>query len=277
MCVRLACRGDDVAWHDRPMEERLSGGVDHAGRVVRVGATVRRPATANRAAIRSLLGHLEALGFAGAPRFLGTDEQGRDVLEYIPGDVAVEPYPDWVADDDLLVSVAALQRALHAAAAGFRLPPDEMWAERALPAGADGLLVCHLDLCLENVVVRDGRAAAFIDFDLAGPADPLYDIAIAARHWIPLRDPADVADARRDADPLARFARFADAHGLDRNGRERTVGLLLPFLDLALVSMRARAASGHPGFAAIWNGGYAAMNRRSRDWLERSRARLAAG
>jgi Ser/Thr protein kinase RdoA (MazF antagonist) len=47
------------------------------------------------------------------------------------------------------------------------------------PHGARGDLVCHTDLCLENVVVRDGRAATFIDFDQARPASPLFDIADA--------------------------------------------------------------------------------------------------
>jgi aminoglycoside phosphotransferase (APT) family kinase protein len=39
-------------------------------------------------------------------------------------------------------------------------------------------LVCHTDLCLENIVVRQGKAVAIIDFDLATPADPLFDIAM---------------------------------------------------------------------------------------------------
>ena len=58
--------------------------------VMKIGATVRRPATANSIFVRSLLTHLERLGFAGAPRYLGTDENARDVFSYLPGDVPLE-------------------------------------------------------------------------------------------------------------------------------------------------------------------------------------------
>lgn len=53
--------------------------------VVRVGNTVRRPPRMNAEFVHVLLNHLAAVGFDGTPRFLGTDEQGRDVLSYIEG------------------------------------------------------------------------------------------------------------------------------------------------------------------------------------------------
>ena len=61
----------------------LTGG-NVAGQVVRVGDTVRKPVTSATPAVEALLRHLEAAGFAGAPRTLGRDERGRQVLEYIP-------------------------------------------------------------------------------------------------------------------------------------------------------------------------------------------------
>lgn len=249
-------------------EQLLAGGVDHVGAVVRIGDTVRKPPASP--AVRAFLTHLADAGFTGAPRWLGVDEQGRDVLDFIPGDVAIPPYPAWAADEDLLVSVARLQRELHAAAAGFSVPPGAAWPQRRDPAGE---LVCHTDLCLENVVVRDGRAVAFVDFDLAHPVDPLFDIAIAARHWVPLRDPVD--GHWPGVDHVRRFAVFASAHALPVGERDRLVGMLLRFLDQALESMRAKAESGHPGFAALWADGYRDMNRRSHAWLHEHRAELA--
>jgi hypothetical protein len=59
--------------------------------VVRVGDTVRRPIGPHTAAVHALLSYLHAAGFAGAPRPLGIDEQGREVLSFIPGTV---PWPD---------------------------------------------------------------------------------------------------------------------------------------------------------------------------------------
>ncbi len=260
---------------DDEVEVALAGGVEQGGAVVRVGDTVRRPGGVNAAAVHLLLTHLDQVGFAGAPRVRGHDSQGREILDFVPGDVAVPPFPDWAADEDLLVSVAVKQRELHAATAGFRPPEGTAWVMRRLPSRAAGDLVCHTDVCLENVVVRDGRAVAFIDFDLALPVDRLFDVAVAVRHWIPLRDPADIADARAGTDLFARFRRFTEVHGLDAAERDRVIGLLIGFLDVALDDIRSAAAAGHPGFAAVWADGYEDMNRRSRVWLTANRFRLA--
>jgi hypothetical protein len=261
---------------DSAVERPLAGGVDQAGAVVRVGETVRRPGGVNTGPVRLLLAHLDRVGFHGAPRFLGVDEQGREVLDYLTGEVAIPPYPDWAAKEELLVSVARLQRELHVATAGFTLPDGTAWTARRLPPGADGDLVCHTDLCLENVVVRDGRAAAFIDFDLAVPVDRLFDIAVAARHWVPLRDPADIADARAGTALFDRFRRFTAEHGLGDDERDRVVELLLGFLDVALEDIRAWSRAGHPGYAKVWADGYEDMNRRSRTWLISHRRELTA-
>jgi hypothetical protein len=262
---------------DETVEHSLAGGIDQAGAVVRVGETVRRPGGVNAEAVRLFLKYLERSGFRAAPRFLGLDRQGREILDYVAGEVAVPPFPDWAADEDLLVSVAQMQQALHAAAVGFELPDGVVWRKRRLPPGAEGDLVCHTDLCLENVVVREGRAAAFIDFDLAVPADRLFDIAVAVRHWVPLRAPSDITDARADSDIFGRFHRFAAVHGLSSDERGRVVDILLGFLDIALEDIRASAEAGHPGYAGMWAAGYEEMNRRSRGWITAHRHRLADG
>ena len=54
---------------------------------VRVGQTVRRTGNPWSPAVLDLLRHLEREGFAGAPRALGFDDQGREVLTYIEGEV----------------------------------------------------------------------------------------------------------------------------------------------------------------------------------------------
>ena len=58
-------------------EEQLAGGVANPGSVVRIGDTVRRPSGRNTDGVAALLGHLEAVGFDGVPRFLGLDDNGR--------------------------------------------------------------------------------------------------------------------------------------------------------------------------------------------------------
>lgn len=174
--------------------------------VVRVGKTVRRPAQPQSAAVADYLQHLHAVGFDGAPRFLGRDRSGRDVLDYLEGDVPGDPPERWAADEDLLASVGVLLRRLHEASAGyavdraFAASPGANWFTRPLPANmaAEQMqvepapeLVSHNDVTPQNVVVRDGRAVGLVDFDMAGPTTHLIDAYNTAMHWVPLRDPVD--------------------------------------------------------------------------------------
>jgi hypothetical protein len=236
--------------------------------VVRVGNTVRRPQRPHTASVNAFLGHLADHGFDAAPRPLGTDAVGRDILSWLDGDVGIPPFPDWIADEELLVSVAQLQRSLHMAAGGFVEPPDAVWDRANLPEPTADAIVCHNDLCVENVVVRHGRAVGFIDFDFAAPSDPLLDIAIACRHWVPFKDSCDITDARAGRNLVGRFGRFCDAHDLTASQRALVVDHAGDFLDRAMVSMKARADAGQPMYIAAWEGGYPEQNRRSRSWLE---------
>ena len=257
-------------------EVPLAGGFGSGGAVVRVGDTVRRPWRSESEAVHAFLAHLEAARFDGAPRYLGRDEQGRAILTFVEGDAGVPPYPAWAAGDALLLSVADLQRRLHDAAASFVPAGDAQWDRANLPPAGPGAIVCHNDLCVENVVARDGLAVAFIDFDFAAPNDPLVDIAIACRHWVPFRDPLDLPDDWADVDQVARFRAFCGVHALTAAQRGQVVDAGVAFLDRALVSMRARAESGLPLYVAAWEGGYPDQNRRSWAWLTRQAAALVS-
>jgi hypothetical protein len=70
-------------------ETFLSGGRVTPG-VARVGDTVRRSVKPASPFVRLLLAELEARGFDAAPRHLGVDDQGRDVLTYLAGAVPDE-------------------------------------------------------------------------------------------------------------------------------------------------------------------------------------------
>src|SRR3954447_6262269 len=107
----------------------LVGGRSTLG-VVRVGKTARRPVGPWSTTVQRFLAHITCNGFTGAPAPLGFDEQGREVLEFIPGDVLATPqrpdgplvlvhYPEaWRSDDAVAVAGASI-RALHEAARGF--------------------------------------------------------------------------------------------------------------------------------------------------------------
>jgi hypothetical protein len=253
-----------------PAEVPLLGGTANRGAVFRVGDTVRRPARPTTPATAALLDHLASVGFE-APRHLGLDEHGREVVSYVPGQAVTLPYPAWALDRPALVSVARLLRRFADAVEGFD-PSPHTWPSGPPPAFA-GPAVAHNDPNLDNVVFRDGRAVALIDFDLAAPAARVWDVGAAARLWAPLR-PADTISDRRRADALERFRVFVDAYGLDAGDRARVVAAAVAHHDWAYRIVERGAEQGRPGFRSYWTQDAAARTERTRTWLERSSPQL---
>ena len=68
----------------------LSGG--NITEVVRIGQAVHRATGPWSTAVHGLLQHLETQGFESAPRFLGTDQQGREMLSFIEGEVGTSTF-----------------------------------------------------------------------------------------------------------------------------------------------------------------------------------------
>ncbi|MBB5868430.1 hypothetical protein F4553_001809 [Allocatelliglobosispora scoriae] len=183
--------------------------------VVRVGDTVRRPALPWTPTVHELLRHLESVGFEAAPRALGIDEQGREVLTYLEGDSGGDGW-DRVADEAGLVAMARLLRDYHQAVAGFRPTAEAGWATHPGPVAA-GELVCHGDFGPWNLVWHGTRPVGILDWDLAWPAEPLHDVAYALEYVTPFRDDAECLRWLRYPSPPERRRRmelFADAYGL---------------------------------------------------------------
>lgn len=111
-------------------EEILHGGVANAGAVVRSGTDVLRPSNEHSTSILAFLDRLEREGYEGAPSPVGLDPDGRERLRFVPGEVAIPPYPDWVQTDESLASIVALIR-------GLRDVPSRSDAERGTQAGGD--------------------------------------------------------------------------------------------------------------------------------------------
>jgi len=256
-----------------PVEVPLRGGFTNAGLVTRVGDTVRRPQRPASAATHALLEHLEHVGFDGAPRFLGVDDRGREVLSYIPGQAIIPPYPDWALADAALISVAQLLRRYHEAVASFD-PAGHAWPH-PLPERYRSGLVSHNDPNLDNVIFSSGRAVALIDFDLAGPGSVVWDVACAARLWAPLRDEND-APRRLRGLALGRLRTFADAYGLATDDRAHVVDALLEAHEWCYDIVRAAVGDGHRTFEAIWRGGGRLRAERTQRWLAEHDAQMRA-
>lgn len=148
-------------------EIELTGGRTTAG-VVRVGNAVHRPISARSSFVHGILRHLEAKGFPGAPRFLGLDDKGREVLTFLPGDV---PNELGAFSDDQIVAAAELLRSLHDATTDCE-------------SRAGNEVVCHGDPSPCNCVFVDGVPSGFIDFDAAHPGARDDDVGYAAWLWL---------------------------------------------------------------------------------------------
>jgi aminoglycoside phosphotransferase (APT) family kinase protein len=181
--------------------------------------------------------------------------------------VPVPPYPQWAQADDVLASVGELVRRFHRASASLSTSAAAWSSELADPAG--GRMICHNDVCLENVIFRDGVAVALLDFDFAAPGRPLYDLARSALLCVPVDD--DTSAARigwEPADKPARLRVLADAYGLAAAERPQLLQILAEMIARGGEFVRRRVDAGDPNFISMWNamGGAERFDRRRRWW-----------
>lgn len=197
-----------VHWHDLTVdsEEILTGG--NVAQVVRVGSTVRKPATPKTAVVEAVLTHLAENGFQGAPRTLGRDDQGRHVLEFVPGALAITELPFTL---DELAEVGRFVRELHDVMETFVPPADVDW-EVLIPDPSHGDLICHNDLAPWNLIRNDERWV-FIDWDNIGPSSRLWDLGYAANAFVLFKPGGNVElDGQR-------LRALVDGYGLDAEQR----------------------------------------------------------
>lgn len=220
--------------------EAMAGGVNT---VLRIGDRVHRPAGEWTPAVHALLDHLAAKGFSGAPRVHGFDAEGREVLDFVPGDV---PGSEVVVSDEALADMAVLLRGLHDATADFIPPAGSAWYfEPREPFE----VICHGDVAPYNTVFRDGRPVALIDFDTAHPAPRVWDVAYAAYRFVQLvEESGGEGGAVAVGEQSRRLALFADAYGLGGRDRAVLIDTLVARLRHLVGFMRGQAAAGHPAF-----------------------------
>jgi aminoglycoside phosphotransferase (APT) family kinase protein len=216
-------------------EAPLGGNLQDA---VRIGDTVHRRAGPWTPSVHALLRYLEGVGFP-APRVVGMDAQGREVLRYVEGEAyngTNEPLPRMLLADNLLVGAAKLLRRYHDVVTEFRPPSDPTWR---LIAPTTYEVICHNDWSPWNAVLRGGHVEVMLDWDLAGPGTRVWDVANAAYAWVPLIAASHLAP--KLPEQIRRLRLFLDSYGL-RDRSELLLTMRSRLLHVSALIVRAAAA-----------------------------------
>ena len=231
-----------------PDEEFMPGNLAGA---LRVGETVHPRTGAWTPAVHALLAFLEEQGFEGAPRLLGRDDDGQEILSFVAGDTYTDAQLAAVPEHAVL-STSVLLRRLHDVTEPFAHHSGIHWAH---PAATDGpaLVVCHNDVAPRNTVYRAGMAVAFIDWDLARPEVRTWDLAHLVWQFCPLDD-AEGCRGYGFAEPpdrIGRLAALVDAYGPTAQERAGFFPLLVSRVRTTREGILALAAAGRPEFTHL--------------------------
>lgn len=205
-----------------------------------------------------LLRHLEQRGWAGAPRLLGVDEQGREVLTFLDGYVAWQSPTDRVGSTASVVEVARLVRQFHDLTAGT-------------PLAGNQEVACHNDLSPKKTVYRDGGdgllPVASLDWDIAAPGARIHDVAHMCWQYLDLGPAADDL-----ATTSQRSRATCDAYGLA--DRSQVVETILWRQDRCRRGIEAAAAVGDVAMVGLRDAGVVQSVRAAHDWFVTHQARL---
>lgn len=222
-------------------EEVLAGG-NASGAVVRIGDTVRKSWTEATPSVGRFVTALRAAG-VDAPEPRGRDGEGRQVVEFVPGTLAIEGEPLTAVD---LRRVGSMIREIHDASARYLPEAGAIW--RSAIAAPGGELICHNDLAPWNLVIGDRWV--FIDWDAAAPSTRLWDLAYAAQAFA-------LSDAERDPEDAARgLAALVDGYGADAAVR-RDLPRAMGERTAAMLALLERAhADGNEPWASMYEDGH---------------------
>jgi len=200
-------------------EKSLDGTMN---RVVKIGDTVRRQVRhqwlhhKGHPMVHSYLQFLEEKGMTGVPRFLGIDEQGREMLSYVPGETAESGLgfdPPCLHSDQAICDMARFMRKLHDISVDFLpIALKSGWTNPQLPEGSYET-ICHGDAAIWNFALVDKRITGIFDFDQACPGMRAWDLTLTLFSAV-LVSCYDYEPSKHEADTRRRVRLFFDAYGM---------------------------------------------------------------
>ena len=237
-------------------EQLLTGG-NASGSVVRVGSTIRKAWADSTPSVHDFMASVRNAG-VDVPAVLGRDDRGRQILEFVPGCLAIDSDPLTRSE---LGRVGAMVRAIHDASATFVPADTAMWTT-AIPApGAE--LVCHNDLAPWNLIIGDRWV--FIDCDAAAPSTRLWDLAYAAQTFTLSNTGRDPHEAAQD------LAAFVHGYGADQELRDALPTALVSRAAAMYDLLWSSHQSGREPWGSMYADGHGDHWRRATEYAERHR------
>lgn len=221
----------------------LQGGREN--QIIRIGDTVHRPTGRWTKQVHELLYHLREKGFYSVPEVLGFDDQEREIISFIPGEVSNYPLSTAASSIKALVSAADLLRGFHDASQSFltnAISKQQYWQ---LPPREPQEVICHGDYAPYNVVLNEGVAIGIIDFDTCHPGPRLWDIAYALYRWSPFTNPKNKDGFGSLEEQIKRARLFCRTYGLSNEERPALANQMIERLQALVNFMISQAQAGN--------------------------------
>lgn len=145
--------------------------------VYRLNNTVHRPRRPWSASVRRYLLYLEAGGFPVEHSVALTETE--EITVFAQGEM-VHPHK-WT--DEALYEVGVLVGNLHRFSAAFPESAKDVWQPWCLreigrsSSRQTACICCHGDIAPWNMITQNGHPSLLVDFEFAGPLDPMVELS----------------------------------------------------------------------------------------------------
>lgn len=185
---------------------------------------VIRPVEQSSAYVHSLMEHFFKKGLP-VPRALESEDPEFEAVEYIEGE-RVHPYK-WT--DEALFKIGTLVKKLHEASDTYRPDTSAAWKPWYLREIGKPEVYSHGDIAPWNIITKDGMPVGIIDWEFAGPIDPIVELARVCWLFPQLFDD-DIAAMYDLPSPVKRAKQvriITDAYGLPQKAREEFLHVII--------------------------------------------------
>ncbi len=250
----------------------LSGGVN---KITLIDGVLHRPGQTWSRQTQTLLTHLAARGFAGAPLPLGFDANDDEMVSHLSGTTLDASTLEQFRTDRVLVSAARLLRRFHDATSDYQGAAEHPW--QIMPTSSEHgrvqHVICHNDFAPYNCVLNNGEVTGVFDFDTATPGPPRWDVAYAVFRFCPLFDISNREAFGSIAEQRRRLRLFCQEYGTSCD--LDLVDLVCERVRVLIRHMRNQAAAGHQAFAGHIADGHDTSYEKAVDHIESNRQFLS--